>query len=87
MKLEEKEAHVERNGSEMTVPLAELVKGDIIVVKPGEKIPVDGVIVEGETHIDEKVVTGESFPVKREVGSEVIGATVNQEGRIKFKAT
>jgi P-type Cu+ transporter len=87
LKLEAKEAHVERNGQEETIPLDQLVKGDIIIVKPGEKIPVDGVIVEGETHIDEKVVTGESFPVSRTVGNEVIGATVNQEGRIKFKAT
>jgi P-type Cu+ transporter len=87
LKLEAKEAHVERNGVEVTIPLAELVEGDIVIVKPGEKVPVDGVITEGESHIDEKVVTGESFPVKREVGMEVIGATVNQEGRFKFKAT
>jgi len=57
------------------------------VVRPGEKIPVDGEIIEGKTHIDEKVVTGESFPVSKEVGNEVIGATINQEGMIKFKAT
>lgn len=87
LKLEAKEAHVERNGEEITIPLEELKEGDIVIVKPGEKIPVDGIIVEGNTHIDEKVITGESFPVKREVGSEVIGATINQEGRIKFKAT
>ncbi|MCH8889209.1 heavy metal translocating P-type ATPase [Patescibacteria group bacterium] len=87
LKLEAKEATVERDGQEVVIPLEELSEGDIIIVKPGEKIPVDGVIVDGETHIDEKVVTGESFPVKRKVGSEVIGATVNQEGRIKFKAT
>lgn len=87
LKLEAKEAHIERDGVEVTVPLNELAIGDVIVVKPGEKIPVDGIIVEGETHIDEKVVTGESFPVKRKVGEEVIGATVNQEGRIKFRAT
>ena len=87
LKLEAKEAHVERDGQEVTIPLNELVKGDIIIVKPGEKIPVDGIIVEGESHIDEKVVTGESFPVKKEKGAEVIGATINQEGRFKFKAT
>lgn len=87
LKLEAKEAHVMRDGVEVTIPLEELVEGDVLVVKPGEKIPVDGKIVEGETHIDEKVVTGESFPVKRIAGDEVIGATVNLEGRIKFKAT
>jgi Cu+-exporting ATPase len=87
LKLEAKEANVIRNGTEVTIPLSDLVEGDIIVVKPGGKIPVDGVIVDGETHIDEKVVTGESFPVKRIKGDEVIGATVNLEGRFKFKAT
>jgi Cu+-exporting ATPase len=87
LKLEAKEANVIRAGVEVTIPLSELVEGDIIVVKPGGKIPVDGVIVDGETHIDEKVVTGESFPVKRIKGDEVIGATINLEGRFKFKAT
>lgn len=87
LKLEAKEAHVERNGKEVTIPIEELAEGDIVIVKPGEKIPVDGTMIEGETHIDEKVVTGESFPVKRIVGDEVIGATVNLEGRFKFKAT
>jgi P-type Cu+ transporter len=87
LKLEAKEAHVIRDGKETTVPLDQLVQGDVIVVRPGEKVPVDGVVVEGETHIDEKVVTGESFPVKRVIGDQVIGATVNQEGLFKFKAT
>lgn len=85
LKLEAKEAHVERNGKEITIPLEELVVGDIVIVKPGEKVPVDGILLEGETHIDEKVVTGESFPVKRVAGDKVIGATVNLEGRFKFK--
>ncbi len=87
LKLEAKEAHVVRDGVEMTVPIDEIKENDIVVVRPGEKIPVDGVIVEGRTHIDEKVVTGESFPVGKGVGEEVIGATINQEGLIKFKAT
>ncbi len=87
LKLEAKEAHVERDGKEVTIPLNELVLGDIIIVRPGEKIPVDGTITEGESHIDEKVVTGESMPVKRIKGDQVIGATVNQEGLLKFKAT
>ncbi len=87
LKLEAKEAHVVRNGQEVTVPIDQLQVEDIIVVRPGEKIPVDGIIVEGKTHIDEKVVTGESFPVGKQMGDEVIGATVNQECLIKFKAT
>jgi Cu+-exporting ATPase len=87
LKLEAKEAHVVRDGQETTVPIDKILLGDIVIVKPGEKIPVDGVIVEGKTHIDEKVVTGESFPVGKGVGEEVIGATVNQEGLIKFRAT
>ena len=87
LKLEAKEAHVVQDGREVTMPIDQLKSGYIIVVRPGEKIPVDGVIIEGATHIDEKVVTGESFPVKKSVGEEVIGATVNQEGLFKFKAT
>ena len=99
LKLEAKEAHVVRDpegkplasngagGKEVTVPIDQLVLGDIIVVRTGEKIPVDGIIVDGKTHIDEKVITGESFPVSREIGDQVIGATVNQEGLFKFKAT
>ena len=86
LKLEAKEAHVIKNGAEVTIPIDQLKEGDIIVVRPGEKIPVDGIIIEGKTHIDEKVVTGESFPVGKTVKDEVIGATVNQEGLIKFRA-
>src|SRR3989344_4647481 len=87
LKLEAKEAHIMRDGQEVTVPIDQLKVGDVIIVRPGEKIPVDGIIVEGKSHIDEKVVTGESFPVGKGVGEEVIGATVNQEGLFKFKAT
>ena len=87
LKLEAKDAHVLRDGQEVTVPINELKEGDIVVVRPGEKIPVDGIIVEGESHIDEKVVTGESFPVKKGVNAEVIGATINQESMFKFRAT
>jgi len=86
MKLEAKEAHVIRNGEEVTVPLNQLVVGDVIVVRPGEKVPVDGVIVDGKTHLDEKVVTGESFPIGKTIGDAVIGATINQEGLIRVKA-
>ncbi len=87
LKLEAKEAHVLRGGEEVTVPINQLQRGDLIRVRPGEKIPVDGIIVEGKTHIDEKVITGESMPVGKGVGEEVIGATVNQEGLITFRAT
>ncbi|HEY4497379.1 MAG TPA: heavy metal translocating P-type ATPase [Candidatus Paceibacterota bacterium] len=87
LKLEAKEAHVIRGDQEVTMPIDQLAMGDIVVVRPGEKIPVDGTIIEGKTHIDEKVVTGESFPVGKGVGEEVIGATFNQEGLIKFRAT
>jgi P-type Cu+ transporter len=85
LQLEAKEAHVMRDGKEVTIPKDQIKVGDTVVVRPGEKIPVDGVIVEGETHIDEKVVTGESFPVNKGVKDQVIGATVNQEGLIKFR--
>lgn len=87
LKLEAKEAHVVREGGEVTIPIDQIGLGEVVIVRPGGKIPVDGVIIEGKTHIDEKVVTGESFPVGKEAGDEVIGATVNQEGLIKFKAT
>lgn len=87
LKLEAKEARVLRDGKEVTVPIDQIKTGEIVIVRPGEKIPVDGEIIEGKTHIDEKVVTGESFPVGKSVGDEVIGATINQEGFIKFKAT
>lgn len=86
LKLEAKDAHVLKDGKEETVPIDQLKEGDVIVVRPGEKIPVDGVILEGKSHIDEKVITGESYPVSKTVGDEVIGATVNQEGLLKFKA-
>ncbi len=87
LKLEAKEAHVIRSGQEVTVAIDQIQKGETVVVRPGEKIAVDGIILEGKTHVDEKVVTGESMPVGKTVGEEVIGATVNIEGMIKFKAT
>jgi len=86
MKLEAKEAHVIRDGVEMTIPTAELRVGDVVVIRPGEKVPVDGMIVDGKSHLDEKVVTGESYPVSKTVGDPVIGATINQEGLLKVKA-
>ncbi len=87
MGLGAKTARVIRNNREIDIPIAEVVLGDIILVRPGEKIPVDGEIVEGSSTIDEAMVTGESIPVKKHPGNEVIGATINKTGSFKFKAT
>ena len=75
-----------RDGKEETVTLDEIQKGDIVICKPGEKIAVDGEVVEGTTHINESFITGESVPVKREKGSQVIAGSINYEGTIKYKA-
>jgi len=85
--LQAKTARVIRNGREVDIPIAEVVLGDIILVRPGEKIPTDGEIVDGSSTIDESMVTGESLPVKKQSGDEVIGATINKTGSFKFKAT
>ncbi|RHW38887.1 Cu(2+)-exporting ATPase [Neobacillus notoginsengisoli] len=87
MGLQAKTAIVERNGVEVEVPLEEVLVGDIIHVKPGDKIPVDGKIVEGLSAIDESMLTGESVPVDKTVGDGVIGATINKNGFIKIEAT
>ena len=75
-----------RDGKEETVTLDEIQKGDIVICKPGEKIAVDGEVVEGTTHINESFITGESIPVKRKKGSKVIAGSINYEGTIKYKA-
>ncbi len=85
--LQAKMARVIRDGQERDLPVEEVVVGDLILVRPGEKIPVDGVIVEGGSSVDESMVTGESIPVEKREGDEVIGATINQTGAFKFKAT
>lgn len=87
MGLQAKTARVIRNHREIDIPIAEVVLGDIILVRPGEKIPVDGEIVEGVSTIDEAMVTGESVAVKKRSGDEVIGATINKTGSFKFKTT
>jgi P-type Cu+ transporter len=87
MGLSAKTARVIRNNQEVDIPIAEVVLGDIILVRPGEKIPVDGEIVAGASTIDEAMVTGESIPVKKHPGDEVIGATINKTGSFKFRAT
>lgn len=80
-------ATVIRNGQEIQLPVEEVQVGDLLLVKPGERIPVDGTVKEGQSTVDESMITGESFPVKKKPGDEVIGATINQTGSFKFIAT
>lgn len=87
MGLQAKTATVIREEKEIEIPLEEVVAGDIILVKPGEKIPVDGEILEGQSALDESMITGESVPIDKTVGDTVIGATINKNGFIKIKAT
>jgi len=81
------QARVIRNGKEELIPTAEVKLGNVIVLKPGDKVPVDGEIIEGETAIDESLVTGESLPVTKSVGDKVIGGSINTSGSVRFKAT
>ena len=87
MGLAPKTATIVRDGKELGIPIDEVIVGDIIIVKPGEKLPVDGEVIEGATAIDEAMLTGESIPVEKTVGSKVIGASINKTGFIKYKAT
>ncbi|MEK0191609.1 MAG: copper-translocating P-type ATPase [Oscillatoriales cyanobacterium] len=87
MGLQAKTARIVRNGQELEVPLAQVEIGDIVQVRPGEQIPVDGEVIEGYSTIDEAMVTGESLPVKKQIGDEVIGATINKTGSFKFRTT
>jgi P-type Cu+ transporter len=87
MGLQAKTARVIRDGREVDIAIAQVVLGDIILVRPGEKIPVDGEIVQGSSTIDEAMVTGESVPVKKRPGDEVIGSTINKTGSFQFRAT
>ncbi|HLD03622.1 MAG TPA: heavy metal translocating P-type ATPase [Candidatus Dojkabacteria bacterium] len=87
LNLQAKTALVEREGKELELPVSQVVVGDIIIVKPGAKIPVDGEIVDGRSAIDESMVTGESIPVDKGPGDNVVGATINKQGAFKFKAT
>ncbi|MDD4320072.1 MAG: heavy metal translocating P-type ATPase [Acidaminococcaceae bacterium] len=86
MNLAPKAATIERAGQEVIVPVEELVVGDIVLVKPGESIAADGIIVEGKTSIDEAAITGESIPVEKHTGDKVVAATINKNGFIKFRA-
>jgi P-type Cu+ transporter len=87
MGLRAKTARVVRGGQEADIPVDEVVVGDIVIVRPGEKIPVDGVIVEGHTSVDESMLTGESLPIEKRLGDPVTGATLNKQGLLKFEAT
>ena len=82
-----KTATVERGGVETEIPVAEVVQGDIIVIRPGQSIPVDGVLIEGHSQVDESAITGESIPVEKKVGDTAIAATINKNGFFKFRAT
>ncbi len=85
--LQAKTARVIRDGKEMDIPVEEVLVGDVIQVRPGEKIPVDGIIVKGSSAVDESMLTGESLPASKKMGDEVIGATINKTGAFKFRTT
>jgi Cu+-exporting ATPase len=87
MGLQAKTARVVRNGKEIDIPVDEVLVQDIVIVRPGEKIPVDGIIKEGKSAVDESMITGESIPVEKGKGDEVIGATINKTGSFRFEAT
>lgn len=80
-------AVVIRNGQPVEVPTSEVVVDDIVLIRPGDKIPVDGAVTEGDSNVDESMITGESVPVKKQVGDKVIGATINKTGTFRFRAT
>ncbi|MHB9002937.1 MAG: heavy metal translocating P-type ATPase, partial [Coriobacteriia bacterium] len=87
MGLAAKTARVVRAGEEIDIPVEQVVVGDVVVVRPGDKIPVDGVVTEGSSAVDESMLTGESIPVEKHVGDTIIGATMNKLGSFKFRAT
>jgi Cu2+-exporting ATPase len=80
-------SRVERNGQEVEIETSQIILGDIVILKPGDKVPVDGEVVYGESSLDESMITGESIPILKNIGAEVIGGSVNQNGMLKFKAT
>jgi len=87
MGLQAKTARVIRDGQELTIPVEEVIAGDVVMVRPGEKIPVDGNVLEGESSVDESMLTGESLPVEKKAGDAVIGATLNKNGVLRVQAT
>jgi Cu+-exporting ATPase len=86
MDLSPKKALIERNGIETEVPVEDVVRGDVVIVKPGQSVPVDGVIVSGSSSVDESMLTGESIPVEKKAGDKVTGASINKSGYFKFEA-
>jgi Cu2+-exporting ATPase/Cu+-exporting ATPase len=87
LSLQVKTALVERDGKEIEIPLQEVVVGDRLVIRPGSQLPVDGVVLSGESYVDESMLTGEPLPVKKSVGDKVTGGTMNQDGRLLIEAT
>ena len=87
MGLQAKTARVVRDGLEVDLPVDDVLVGDVVIVRPGEKVPVDGVVLEGRSAVDESMLTGESLPVEKGPGDEVIGATINKTGSFRFRAT
>jgi Cu+-exporting ATPase len=87
MGLQAKTAIVLREGQEQEITVEEVVVGDVVIVKPGQKIPVDGIVLEGHSSVDESMITGESIPIEKSQGNQVIGSTINKTGSFKFKAT
>lgn len=87
MDLRPRKAYIVRDGIEIEIPIDEVEVGDVVLVHPGEKIPVDGVVLEGRSSVDESMLTGESLPVEKTAGSEVVGGTINKLGFLKFEAT
>ena len=85
--MQAKDASVIRNGVEVKLPIHDLIIGDIVVVRPGEKIPLDGMVTEGTSHVDESMLTGEPIPVQKSAENDVIGGTINQEGLLRFEVT
>jgi Cu+-exporting ATPase len=86
MGLQPKTARVARDGGEKDIPIEEVLVGDLVIVRPGERIPVDGIVEEGRSSVDESMITGESMPVRKAPGDEVIGATLNKSGSFRFRA-
>ena len=87
MGLKAKTARIVRDGQEVEIPVDDVVVGDLVIVRPGEKVPVDGMVRAGYSAVDESMITGESIPVEKKIGDEVIGATINKTGFLKFEAT
>ena len=84
--LQAKVAHVSRNHQLVDIPIEQVLTGDLVIVKPGERIPVDGEVIDGQSFVDESMITGEPVPVEKNIGSQVVGGTINQNGTLSFKA-